>query len=326
MADSGPIKRGVGVAQSHWVSVIHPPTACEVRISGDGSVEAFSAAQDIGTGTRTILAQVVAEELGLPATVIGSYIGDTRYPEGPPSGGSRVTGSLTPAARNAAYRAGRALAARLGPAIGVDAAAIVFRDGHVGIPGTDATWLTFKEAVKKAGITELSERAVRSDDYDGYMMATPYFAVGKHGIGGVQFAEVRVDVETGVIKVQRIVAVHDCGRPINPRLTESQIYGGVIQGLSYALYEDRHLDPTTGLQLNANIDQYKMVGSREVPQIDVHILEQLTGQSSTDARGVAEPANVATAAAIANAFHHATGKRIRTLPMTPANVLTALRA
>ena len=156
------------------------------------------------------------------------------------------------------------------------------------------------------------------------MFSTPQFAVGKHGIGGVQFADVVVDVETGSVRVQRIVAVHDCGRPINPRLTESQIYGGVIQGVSYALYEERHLDEASGLQLNANIDQYKMVGSREVPQIEVHLLEQLTGQSSTDARGVAEPANVATAAAIANAFYNATGKRIRTLPMTPANVLEAL--
>ena len=95
---------------------------------------------------------------------------------------------------------------------------------------------------------------------------------------------------------------------------------------SYALYEERHLDAATGFHLNANIDQYKIVGAREVPTIEVHILEQLTGQSSTDARGVAEPANVATAAAIANAFYNATGKRIRTLPMTPANVLAALRA
>ena len=76
--------------------------------------------------------------------------------------------------------------------------------------------------------------------------------------------------------MQRIVAVHDCGRPINPKLTESQIYGGVIQGLSYALYEERHLDPASGLHLNANIDQYKIAGSREMPEIDVHILEQLT--------------------------------------------------
>src|SRR5204863_1825469 len=123
----------------------------------------------------------------------------------------------------------------------------------------------------------------------------------------------------------RILAVHDCGRAINPKLTESQILGGVIQGVSYAIYEDRRLDPKSGLQLNANVDQYKMTGSFETPQIEVHILEQLGANSSTDARGVAEPANVATAAAIANAFYNATGKRIRTLPMTPANVLAALR-
>jgi xanthine dehydrogenase YagR molybdenum-binding subunit len=155
-------------------------------------------------------------------------------------------------------------------------------------------------------------------------MVTPDFAVGKHGIGGVQFAEVVVDTETGSVKVLRIVAVHDCGRPINPLLTESQVMGGVIQGLSYALYEERHMDQASGLHLNANIDQYKIAGAREMPTIKVHLLEQLTAQSSTDARGIAEPANVATAAAIANAFYNATGKRIRTLPLTPANVLAAL--
>jgi xanthine dehydrogenase YagR molybdenum-binding subunit len=141
----------------------------------------------------------------------------------------------------------------------------------------------------------------------------------------VQFAEVAVDTETGVVKVERVVAVHDCGRPINPKLIESQIFGGVIQGVSYALYEERQLDDATGVQLNANIDQYKIVGARETPVIEVHLVEQLGRQSSTDARGVAEPANVATAAAVANAFYNATGKRIYTLPMTPANVLAALR-
>jgi xanthine dehydrogenase YagR molybdenum-binding subunit len=323
-SDRGAVKRGVGMAQSHWVSVIHPPTSCEVRIAGDGSVEAFTAAQDIGTGTRTVLAQVVAEELGLQATDIGAHIGDTRYPMGPPSGGSRVTGSLTPAARNAAYRAARDLASRLAPVIGVPPDAIVFDDGHVGVRGTASKWLSFKEAVHQAGVVELSHRGERRDDYEGYARVTPELALGRHGIGGVQFADVVVDTETGVVKVKRIVAVHDCGRPINPRLTESQILGGVIQGIGYALYEERHLDPRLGVQLNANIDQYKMVGSREVPEIEVHVIEQLCGQSSTDARGVAEPANVATAAAIANAFYNATGKRIRTLPMTPANVLGAL--
>jgi xanthine dehydrogenase YagR molybdenum-binding subunit len=323
-AEPGPVKRGMGMAQSQWVSVVHPATACEVRVTGDGSVEAFSSAQDIGTGTRTVLAQVVAEEFGLRPEQIGSYIGDTRYPIGPPSGGSRVTSSLTPASRNAAYRAARDLAARVAPSLQARAGDIVFADGHVFVRGKPETTLPFKEAVRKANFSEISHRVDRRDDYDGYAVQAPNINVSRHGIGGVQFAEVTVDTETGVVKVERIVAVHDCGRPINPKLVESQIYGGVIQGVSYALYEERHLDRASGQHLNANIDQYKMVGSYEVPTIEVHILEQLGGHSSTDARGVAEPANVATAAAIANAFYNATGKRIRTLPLTPAHVLAAL--
>jgi xanthine dehydrogenase YagR molybdenum-binding subunit len=325
-SDPGPAKRGMGMAQSQWVSVIHPATACEVRVTGDGSVEAFSSAQDIGTGTRTVLAQVVAEEFGLKPEQIGSYIGDTRYPIGPPSGGSRVTGSLTPAARNAAYRAARDLAAHIAPALQARTEDIVFAGGQVLVRGKPETALPFKDAVRKANFDEISHRTDRRDDYDGYALQAPNINISRHGIGGVQFAEVIVDIETGTVKVERIVAVHDCGRPINPKLVESQIYGGVIQGISYALYEERHLDRASGQQLNANIDQYKMVGSYEVPTIEVHILEQLGGHSSTDARGVAEPANVATAAAIANAFYNATGKRIRTLPLTPANVLAALGA
>lgn len=323
-ADQGPIKRGLGMAQSQWVYIVSRATACEVRVTRDGSVEAFSSAQDIGTGTRTVLAQVVAEEFGLRAEDIGAYIGDTRYPVGPASGGSRATCTLTPAARNAAYRAARDLAARIAPLLAAPPEEIVFRGGNVFARSNPEQALGFKEAVKKAGISEISHRADRAADYEGYARSAPDFHISRHGIGGVQFAEVLVDTETGVVKVERIVAVHDCGRPINPKLVESQIFGGVIQGVSYALYEERHLDSHSGLQLNANVDQYKIVGSRETPRIDVHLVEQLGGQSSTDARGVAEPANVATAAAVANAFYNATGKRIRTLPMTPANVLAAL--
>ncbi|WP_224243459.1 xanthine dehydrogenase family protein molybdopterin-binding subunit [Hyalangium gracile] len=324
-SDKGPIKRGMGVAQSQWLYLVHRNTACEVRVTDDGSVEAFSSTQDIGTGTRTILAQVVAEEFGLRPEQIGAYVGDSRYPMGPASGGSRVTSSLTPAARNAAYRCVRDIAARLAPHFQANADDIVFVDGKVMVKGKPASALPFREAVKKAGFEEISHRAERRDDYEGFAAATPDMSISRHGIGGVQFAEVAVDTETGIVKVERMVAVHDCGRPINPKLTESQIYGGVIQGVSYALYEERHLDAASGHQLNANVDQYKIVGSREVPRIEVILLEQLGAQSSTDARGVAEPANVATAAAVANAFYNATGKRIRTLPMTPANVLAALR-
>ena len=325
-ADPGPVKRGIGMAQSQWVYIVHGgTTTCEVRIRGDGSVIALCGAQDIGTGTRTVMAQTVAEELGLRVEDVDTRIGDSRFPPGPASGGSRVTGSITPAARNAAYLAARDLATRIAPSLDAKPDEIVFKDGRVFASSRPDRGLTFVAAAKQANFDEIVHRADRRDDYEGYRGKFGELHISRHGIGGVQFAQIAVDTETGVVKVERVVAVHDCGRPINPKLIESQIYGGVIQGVSYALYEERHLDPGTGVQLNANIDQYKIVGARETPAIEVHLVEQLGRQSSTDARGVAEPANVATAAAIANAFYNATGKRIRTLPMTPANVLAALR-
>jgi xanthine dehydrogenase YagR molybdenum-binding subunit len=320
------VKRGVGMAQSMWPYIVNSYTTCEIRIAGDGTVDAFCGTQDIGTGTRTVFAQVVAEELGLRAEDITVHVGDSRFPPGPPSGGSRVTSSLTPAARNAAHAAARDIATRVAPLLNAEPDDLIFRDGRIERRDDSKTSLGFADALRRAGVETLVHRADRRDDYEGYARKAGELHISAHAIGGVQFAEICVDTQTGAVKVERVVAVHDCGRPINPKLVESQILGGVVQGVSYALYEDRRLDAATGVQLNANIDQYKIVGARETPQIDVHLIELLGGQSSTDARGVAEPANVATAAAIANAFFNATGKRIYTLPMTPANVLAALRS
>jgi xanthine dehydrogenase YagR molybdenum-binding subunit len=321
---SGPIKRGMGCAANRWAGQGSRQSRAACEINPDGSVVMRIGTQDIGTGTRTVFAQVVAEELGLRAEDINIHVGDTEYPPGPPSGGSRVTSSLTPAARNAAYAAARDIAARVAPLLATTKEQIVFRDGRIGVRNHPEKSLSFAEALRRADIDSLVHRADRQEDYQGYARKAGDLFISRHAIGGVQFAEVVVDTDTGVVKVERVVAVHDCGRPINPKLIESQIIGGVIQGVSYALYEDRRLDGATGVQLNANIDQYKIVGARETPRVEAHIIEQIGRQSSTDARGVAEPANVATAAAVANAFFNATGRRIYTLPMTPANVLAAL--
>ena len=128
----------------------------------------------------------------------------------------------------------------------------------------------------------------------------------------------------GIVRVERLVAVQDCGRPMNPRQIESQVQGGVLQGISYALFEDRIFDRNTGSMLNADLEHYKIVGSRETPDIDVILLENYQGESATDAYGIAEPANIATAPAIANAVYNAIGVRLRQIPMTPAAVLSAL--
>jgi xanthine dehydrogenase YagR molybdenum-binding subunit len=287
---------------------------CEVRIGRDGSVELLSAVQDIGGGIRTALAQVVAEELGLQVRDVHIRIGDTNSPVGPNSGGSTTTGSITPAARNAAWQAKLKLLDQVAPALGVAAADLEMKNGKVFARNAAAKSLTFKQAAAKIKGEELSATAERKPDYQRERIM----------YGGVQFAEVTVDTETGIVKVEKVTAVHDCGRPINPLALESQINGGVIQGLSFALYENRILDRNTGQMVNPNLEQYKIAGSREIPQIDVHLVEQYFGQSSTDAGGIGEPSTVPTAAAIANAVYNATGVRITRLPMTPAVVLAAL--
>ena len=323
-ADTGTIRRGIGVAQSLWGANVQTNASCEVRLMRDGSVELRSSVQDIGTGIRTVLAQVVAEELGLTPQAITLRIGDTDFPAGPPSYGSRTTASITPPARNAAYKIKQKLLEVAAPKLGVAAGALDLRDGRVFVRAEPARGLSFREAAALLRTDAISAFASRSDDYGGFRRAMGDAALAQNDLGGVQFAQVAVDTETGIIRVERVVAVQDCGRPINPEQIESQVQGGVLMGLSYALYEDRILDRPTGHVLNADLEHYKIAGPRETPEIDVVVLENYQGESATDAYGIAEPANIATAPAIANAVYNAIGVRLRQLPMTPAAVLAAL--
>lgn len=323
-ADHGPVKRGVGIAQSSWPGIVQSSGACEVRIRRDGSVELRSSVQDIGTGTATVLAQTVAEELGLAPEGIAVRIGHSDFPTGVSSGGSKATGSMTPAARKAAFEVGKQLLKRAAPALKVAPADLEFGDGRVFRRDDRTRGMTFAEAAALLARDEISAKARRGDDYGGFRGRTPFGGLAHADIGGVQFAAVAVDTETGVVRVERVVAVHDCGRPINPLLIESQIHGGVVMGLSYALLEERIIDGSIGRMVNADLDQYKIAGAGDSPAIDVVLIENYLGQSATDACGVAEPATIATAAAIANAVYNAVGVRIRKLPMNPATVLAAL--
>jgi xanthine dehydrogenase YagR molybdenum-binding subunit len=307
-----------------WGANVQTNSACEVRILRDGSVEVLSSVQDIGTGITTVLAQVVAEELGLAARDITVRIGDTDFPEGPPSYGSMTTASITPAARNAANQVLQALFRGVAPSLQAAPEDLVAHEGRIGVRADAARGLTFRAAAAKLRTDRISAVAGRSDDYGGFRRKGGDMASAQNDLGGAQFAQVAVDTETGIIRVERFVAVQDCGRPINPLQIESQIQGGILHGISYALFEDRILDRHTGHMLNANLEQYKIIGSREVPEIEVHLLENYQGCSSTDAYGIAEPANIATAPALANAVYNAIGIRMRELPMTPAAVLRAL--
>lgn len=314
-SDAGPIKRGMGMAQGMWGRGARAGTACEVRVTRDGSVELRSAVQDIGTGIRTVLAQIVAEELGLSPTDIHVKIGDTNFPAGVSSGGSTTTNSITPAAREAAYNVKRQLLELVAPALGASADALVMDGGRVMAKNDASKSMSFKAAASKMTSDEIAVRATRRRDWQGGGSGAP---------GGVQFMQVAVDTETGVIKVERVVAVHDCGRPMNELTAISQINGAVIQGISYALYENRLLDRQTAIMVNPNLEQYKLLGSRETPKIEAILVENYAGKSSTDAGGLAEPAIVSTPAALANAVYNAIGVRVRETPMTPARVLAAL--
>jgi xanthine dehydrogenase YagR molybdenum-binding subunit len=323
-ADTGPIKRGIGMAQSLWGANVQTNASCEVRLLRDGSVEILSSVQDIGTGIGTVLAQVVAEEFGLRAEDITVRIGDTDFPAGPPSYGSRTTASITPPARNAAYKVKQMLFDLVAPQLGVAADALAIRGGRIVAQGDPSRSMRLREVAATLRTDQISAFASRTDDYGGFRRTMTDAALGQTDLGGVQFAQVAVDTETGIVRVERVVAVQDCGRPMNPLQIESQVHGGILMGISYALFEDRILDRHTGHMLNADLEHYKIIGSRETPDIDVLLLENYQGQSSTDAYGIAEPSNIATAPAIANAVYNAIGVRLRQLPMTPAAVLSAL--
>jgi xanthine dehydrogenase YagR molybdenum-binding subunit len=317
-ADQGPIKRGVGLAQSVWYRFVSMNSSAEVRIHKDGSLEVLSGVQDIGSGIKTVMAQILAEQFGVPPSQIAVKIGDTNYAEGPNSGGSVTTLSLTPAVRDAAWQASQKFLADIAPALGTTSDDVVLVDGEVRSRSGKFEPVSFRRAAGKMTTSQIAVQAKRVSDYDPKKYLT---------YGGVDVAEVEVDTELGRIHVRRVLSVHDCGRPMNPTQVTSQINGGIIQGISYTLLENRLLDPVYGLMVNPDLEQYKIVGSREIPDIDVRLVEAYIGQSSTDASGIGEAAGVVSiGAAIGNAVYNAIGVRVRRTPMTPDVVLAALRA
>ncbi len=320
-SDKSVIKKGMGMAQSTWPRFVDLDSTAEVRIMKGGAVEIRSSVQDIGTGTKTILGQVVAEELGIPVEDVTVLIGDTYFPNGPSSGGSVATGSITPPARNAAHKVKLELLEQVAKKLETDPTHLLIEDGKIYDYVDSSKSMSFKEALKGMRTGQIIATASRSDDYGGFKQE---WGLAYDDLGSVQFAEVTVDTETGFVKVDKVVAAHSCGRPLNTAHVESQINGGIIHGLSYALYEYRVMDKETGFMMNANVDQYKMPFSMEIPEIETIIVEDYAGRSSTDAYGIGEPANIATAAAIANAVYNAIGVRVNEIPMTPDKILKVL--
>jgi xanthine dehydrogenase YagR molybdenum-binding subunit len=317
LAGNGPRKRGLGVGASTWGnnggSRGGPGVA--VAISSDGSVEVRNGAQDIGTGTRTLLAVCVAEELGCPLDKVSVRLGHTRDPHGPASGGSSTAPTLAPAAMEAGHAAKLALLERLSPQLKVAPSELDIGGGRVFAKGDHAQAWKWDEACKKLGVQAVEVSPKRRENFrEGYV----------DRVAGVQLVEAEVDTETGVVRVIKVVAIQDAGTVVNRLTFESQIVGGVIQGISYALFENRVMDRKTGLMLNANLESYKIAGSLDVPEIVAVPFEVANGFNSAGVAGLGEPTVIPTAGAIANAIANATRVRVRELPMTPDRVLAAL--
>jgi len=314
-SDKGPVKRGAGCAAAVWFQPGGGNYQVNVQIDRVGRVVVQNAVQDIGTGTKTVMAILVAEELGIDPSRVTVQVGDTQFPPGPGSGGSQTAPSIGPAAREAGLRAREALVALLATewkckpedvSLGATGAFV----------GPDGKTAAFEMACSLLGPEGLSVSGQRRENFKGFDRET----------AGCQFAQVAVDVETGVVRVEKVVAVHDAGRIVDTLTARSQVNGGVIQGVSYALYEDRRLDRNLGDMVNPTFDTYRITGINDCPEIDVVLTSIESGFNNAGMMGLGEPATVPTAGAIGNAVANAIGARVFELPITPARVLAALRS
>ncbi len=312
----GAIRRGIGVAGAAWHALGVSGPEAQAIAHRDGRVEVRVGTQDIGTGTRTVLAMVAAEEMGLPLSRIQCEIGDTRYLFSVPSGGSMTSPSNTPAVRQAAAHLKQKLFRIAAPMIGAEPGDLEIRDGVIRVRFDPTRKVAFEDACKRIPGDSISAQGERVMNYEGF----------RHDQAGCQFAEVEVDSETGIIHVLEVVAVHDAGRIIDPLTARNQVNGGVLMGIGYALFEARRLDPVLGLMMNPNVDDYKMVGPLDVPDIKVMFVEVANGITNTGVLGLGEASHVASAAAVACAVYDAIGVPVRDLPMTPDRVLAAMEA
>ncbi len=309
-------RRGFGLAAQVWPAGGGPPAYATVRLHPDGSVDVLTGTQDLGTGARTIMAQVAAEALGARLADVRVILGDTeRTPYTGNSWGSMTTPSVAPAVRMAAEEARQHLLEAASEVLGVErdrlatgGGMITRRDGGDPVPIADITC--------RLGDVTITGHGSRGPNQPGVAFTT----------FGAQFAEVEVDTATGHVRVVRITAVHDVGRVLNPLLARSQLEGGIIQGLGLALFEERIIDERLGRPLTTGIHDYKVPTMADIPDIDASCLAAVdTTANPVGARGLAEPPIIPTAPAIANAVADALGVPVNDLPLAPWRILGAIR-
>jgi xanthine dehydrogenase YagR molybdenum-binding subunit len=319
-AGGGPVvngkRRGMGMASSVWYALGGPGSKVDIDVHRDGTVEVRQGVQDIGTGTRTLVALVAAEELTLPLEMVTAKIGDSHMGAAPGSGGSTTAPSITPAVRAAAFAARNKMTELAAGLLGAPADQIELADGKFTVKGEATKSATWKQVAARITGSVLSASGERARNWDPWLRTN----------AGVQFAEVEVDVETGKVRVLKMVGVHDAGRIMNRLTCDSQVIGGMIQSLGYALMENRIIDRVTGRMVNPDLEFYKIPSAEDMPELKSIMFEAYNGHSSTEVIGLGEPPKVPGAAAIANAVFNALGVRVHSTPITPDKVLAALKA
>jgi len=306
----GPVKRGVGLSIHTWGGAANTSN-CNATIHSDGSTEVSMGTQDLGVGTRTVVAIVAAETFGLPIEAVTVNIGDSKYPSAGASGGSTTVGGVSSATRRATVDAVNQLFAKVAPSLGASADQLEAAGGQIRVKGDPSKSLSWRQACAKLGTESITAAGKTSRD------------LTSASVGGVQMAEVAVDTETGIVRIEKMVAVQDCGLVIDLKTAESQVYGALIMGVTYALYEEKIMDQQTGHCLNPNMEFYKLAGIGDIGELVVHMMTG-PGYDDRGVIGLGEPPVVSPGAVISNAVANAIGVRVPYIPITPDRVLAAL--
>jgi xanthine dehydrogenase YagR molybdenum-binding subunit len=314
---------GLGMAGCAWVAARFPAEA-NVQLRDDGTARVACGTQDIGTGTYTILAQLASERTGVPLDKVEVLLGDTSLPEGPLSGGSMVTGSVVPAVFAAADNAIASLLTIATTASGTQFEKrkpdeLGFEGGRVFVKADGpANGVPFQDLLRRANL-----RLVTGSGKSEATFGNPKPKFSTHSFG-CHFVEVTWQPEIARLRVSRVVTVIDAGRILNPLAGRNQIEGAVVMGIGMALLEHTSYDPQNGAPINSNFADYMVPVNADVPPIDVHFVDFPDKEiNELGARGIGEIGLAGIAAAITAAVHHATGVRVRELPIKIEHLLTS---
>jgi xanthine dehydrogenase YagR molybdenum-binding subunit len=314
----GPLLVGWGMATGVW-GAFQRPASARITLRRDGTAHVASATSDIGPGTYTVMTMIAAEYLGLTPERVKFELGDSKFPRAPAQGGSQTTSSVG----SAVYGAALAIGARLltlanrdarSPLAGAAAADVEMLDGRLRLKADPSRSVSIADVMRRNGLTEITEtfESRPSPERNKYALLAH----------GAQFVEVKVDPDLGTVRVTRAIEVTACGKIINPKASHSQELGGVVWGIGMALQEATEIDHRYGRIMNPNLQHYHVPVNADVHEIETMFVEEDDAVvNPLGVKGMGELGMVGIPAAIANAVFHATGRRIRDLPITPEKLL-----